>query len=260
MLKGICRLSVIPVRLEPKDQSEMVSQLLFGEFYEVLETANQGNWLKIRNYFDHYEGWIDRKQFTSISDSFFEQLQGLEFKITTDLVSVLNFNGKKISLLAGSILPFFEHEMFPNDISNHFTGNSKSIGIKLSYDDIETISLQYLHAPYLWGGKTPFGIDCSGFMQVLFKISGYGLKRDAWQQQAQGIAISGITEAKPGDLAFFARDNGKIYHVGMLMNEEKIIHASGKVRIDKLDNKGIFIEEEQKYSHYLHSIRRIVKS
>ncbi len=256
--KGITRLSVIPVRKEPADQSEMVTQLLFGEHFEIVETSIDDKWLRIKNFFDDYEGWIDKKQFTPISEAFYSQLKDFEFKITTEMVSRLDFNDKQINLLPGSILPFFENEMFTDSMKNQFKGNSKSVGVKYDYDMMEKIAFMFINAPYLWGGKTPFGIDCSGFTQLVFRIGGYALKRDAWQQQQQGELVMNNTIAKPGDLAFFAKEDGRINHVGIVLKDKQIIHASGRVRIDKLDNKGIFIDEDHAYSHLLHSIKRII--
>jgi gamma-D-glutamyl-L-lysine dipeptidyl-peptidase len=115
-----------------------------------------------------------------------------------------------------------------------------------------------LNSPYLWGGKTPFGIDCSGFTQMAYKLAGIKLRRDAWQQAEQGHTINLLEETEPGDLAFFDNDEGNIVHVGIILRDHKIIHAAGKVRIDSIDHYGINNKELKKYTHKLRLIKRMV--
>ncbi len=124
-------------------------------------------------------------------------------------------------------------------------------------ESIDLVAKSFINAPYLWGGRTHFGIDCSGFTQVVFKLKGAQLKRDASLQAQQGALINSLSDALIGDLAFFKNADGKVTHVGMLLNREHIIHASGKVKIDTIDEKGIYSEELQRYTHNLHSIKRI---
>ncbi len=257
--KGICRLSVVPVRNEGKEQSEMVTQLLFGDFYEVIAQSENGNWLQIKIAYDGYTGWIDKNQFTSITDEFFDQLANSDRQISTDLVSKLSHDGMTSNLVIGSTLPFTGNELFQIGENLLFEGNSKAQSEKLSIDYVEKYATLYLNAPYMWGGKSPFGIDCSGFTQMVFKLCGYRLLRDAGLQADQGDLVHHIDEAKAGDLAFFAKNDNKVYHVGIIMKENMIIHSSGFVRIDKLDDTGIFNKSLNRYTHNLFSIRRILK-
>ncbi len=230
-MNGINFLASIPMRKEPSDTSEMVNQVLFGEIFEVLE--NQEKWSKIKLHHDKYEGWIDNKQWMRSEE---KRRKNKEQSVVTSLF-VKNNN---LILPAGSFVDAAVSE------------NKKSI--------LQTAKL-FLHVPYLWGGRTFMGIDCSGFTQVVFRIHGTKLLRDAYQQEMQGKKIT-LKDAITNDLAFFSNNAGRVTHVGIIIKEKntfKIIHASGKVRIDRLDEKGIFNEETLLYSHNLYSIKRIVK-
>lgn len=259
-LKGICRLAIVPVRSEPSDRAEMTTQLLFGDHYSVSELSHDQKWVKINIAFDGYEGWIDAKQHNSISLEYFEHLNHTDFKICTDTCSTILYKKQIIQIVLGSILPITNIELFEVSGQFAFNGTSKNLGEKLGFEYLKQIVPKFMNAPYLWGGKTPFGTDCSGFIQQLFKICGFRLKRDAAQQFSQGLVVDSMKDAKPGDLAFFQDEKGKISHVGVLMEDQDIVHASGSVRKDKLDSKGIFNEELTNYTHKLAGLRRILKS
>jgi cell wall-associated NlpC family hydrolase len=159
----------------------------------------------------------------------------------------------------GSILPISQGELFNFDEQFAFNGEAKNLGQKGDFELVKSIALKYLNSPYLWGGKTPFGVDCSGFVQMVFKVAGYKLKRDTCDQVRQGYEVGQLQDAQPGDLVFFSDDKGKIGHVGILFESGKIIHAHGKVRIDTLNEKGIFNEKNKIQTHKLEIIKRILK-
>lgn len=159
----------------------------------------------------------------------------------------------------GSILPIATNELFKMEEQLAFNGESKSLSQKREYDFLKQIAMKYLNAPYLWGGRSPFGIDCSGFTQNVFRICGYVLPRDASQQVKSGVVVDSLAETTPGDLAFFAGESGKITHVGIVIEENQIIHASGKVRIDGIDDRGIVHSDSGKVTHQLSSLRRILR-
>jgi gamma-D-glutamyl-L-lysine dipeptidyl-peptidase len=257
--RGICRLSLVSIRGQSSDKSEMVSQLIFGEHYGVLEVSPDKKWLKILTSFDEYMGWIDVKQHTSISEEYFNQLSNTDYKITLDLVSTILFKKQLLHITIGSMLPIGSNELFQSDETFAFNGEAKSVYQRRDFEFMKAIAKKYIHTPYLWGGKSPFGIDCSGFTQQVFKICGFQLKRDAWQQAQQGQAVIDFSSALPGDLVFFGEDPNKISHVGLLLEDQQIIHASGQVRIDQIDEIGIFNDVMKKYSHKLLSIRRVIK-
>jgi hypothetical protein len=249
MKYGICNLSMVPLRAEAADSSELVTQVLYGELFKVLESRKK--WSRIRLAFDGYEAWIDNKQFLFIEEDNYKHLSKQTPIFSEDLVDMVTTKDKQIlSIVLGSSLNGL-------DFLNHdFEGSS--VQEKFSKENLINTALLYLNTPYLWGGKTPFGIDCSGLTQMVYKINGYPLKRDANQQVEQGEALSFIEESEPGDLAFFDNPEGDITHVGIIMKDNYIIHAHGKVRIDRLDHTGIFNIQTNLHTHKLRVIKRII--
>lgn len=258
MLFGVCRLSIVPVRAETSDKSEQVTQLLFGDRYEVVEEDKEAKWIKIKTHYDQYEGWIDIKQHHPISKEYFKYLNQAEFKITTDVTSSILYNKSRQIILMGSMIPISSSELFKMEEQFAFIGEAKNLGQKREFEFLRTTAVKYLNSPYLWGGKSTFGVDCSGFTQMVFKICGYKLWRDSGQQAIQGKAISAAHEAKNGDLAFFKTSSGKINHVGILLEKDKIIHASGRVRVDHFNEEGILNQDTKIYTHYLSHLRLIL--
>jgi gamma-D-glutamyl-L-lysine dipeptidyl-peptidase len=251
---GICNLANIPLRFEPNDRSEIVSQVLFGEHFYIIEQTQK--WSQIKLEFDDYIGWIDNKQYKQITEEQFNQLSKDSIVLSSDLIEyITSENNLLMPIPLGASLSFLNYDTINSD-SFVFEGLKVS-GIKPKSKLIET-AFMYLNTPYLWGGKTPFGIDCSGFTQMVYKLNGYKLLRDASQQANQGEALSFIEESEPGDLAFFDNDEGNIIHVGIIMENNYIIHASGKVRIDRLDHLGIYNAEVNKHTHKLRVIKKIV--
>ncbi|WP_369752130.1 NlpC/P60 family protein [Flavobacterium sp. WC2409] len=251
---GICNLAIIPLRFEPSDKSEIVSQVLFGEHFEIIEQFKQ--WSRIKMQFDDYEGWVDSKQYQLISEANYIQLSNDTIILNGDLIEYITGNSNLlIPIPLGSSLSFINNNEI--NVNNFYFEGTKINGIKDKKELINTAFL-YLNAPYLWGGKTPFGIDCSGFTQMVYKLNGYKLLRDASQQATQGEALSFIEESEPGDLAFFDNEDGNIIHVGIIMENNYIIHASGKIRIDRLDHLGIYNPEINKHTHKLRVIKKII--
>ncbi len=257
---GISCLSIIPVRIEPSEKSEMVTQVLFGEHFEIFEQIM--GWCRIRLAFDGYEGWIDQKMFTPISERTYHKIEARPFAVTTDVFSLIPFEEEQnVMIAAGSTLPCWRpykkefsigRDVFemPFNVSYGQPRNMRKM--------IVNQAMKYFNAPYLWGGRTPLGIDCSGFTQVIYKTAGMKIPRDAGEQVYHGTAISFLEEALPGDLAFFDNEEGEITHVGIVWEKKKIIHASGKVRIDNIDQYGIYNSELHRRTHTLRVIKRII--
>ena len=249
MKYGLCNLSIVPLRLEAADTSEMVTQVLYGETFKVVEQRKK--WSRIRLFFDTYEGWIDNKQFVLIAEEDYHTLNKQKPRLVSDLVGMLTT--EENMLLA---LPLGCNVAAASYLKHISEGTY--VSEKQPKAHIVDTALLYLNAPYLWGGKTPFGIDCSGFTQMCYKLNGYKLLRDASQQATQGEPLSFIEESEPGDLAFFDNAEGDITHVGIIMKDNYIIHAHGKVRIDRIDHTGIFNYEQRQHTHKLRVIKRIV--
>ncbi len=249
MQYGICNLSIVPVRMQPADASEMVSQLLFGEHFKILE--ERGKWSRIRIAFDSYEGWIDNRQFEKIEEEHYHQLDENVSEYSADLVDYLvDDHNRFTSIPMGAVVNS------ASILNQKFDGNVLS-GKREKSELIET-SFIYLNTPFLWGGKTPFGMDSSGLAQMVYKLNGYSLLRDSAQQARQGEPLSFIEESEPGDLAFFDDSEGKITHVGIMMQDNFIIHVDGKVRIDRIDHSGIFNLDSRKHTHQLRVIKKII--
>lgn len=240
--------SVNPVRAEASHKAEMVTQMLFGETAQVLE--EQTDFYKVKCTLDNYEGWVQRSQVCDITAKFFrKKIKG----ISTDNRTI-RFNGEAMQLPLGSQV-----------------WNTKSIGqysvsysrvplntdIVFNEENIASVSKKYLNTSYLWGGRSTNGIDCSGFSQQVFRILNIKLPRDAYQQAELGEVIGFLTESKCGDLAFFDNKEGKIVHVGILLDSKTIIHSMGKVRIDKIDTEGIINLDTGVRTHHLRVIKRI---
>ncbi len=254
---GVCNLSVVPLRAEPSDRSEMSSQLLFGDHFTILERTDK--WTRLFTAFDEYEGWIDNKQFEEIEQAAYVALHDLNtvLGLAVSHKVIKTSTGEPLHLLAGSNIPaMLDNYFYLRDTRYRFEG----IGIHPSRDPFRNTVMQtamfYLNAPYSWGGKSLFGIDCSGFTQMVFRQFGIRLKRDAYQQAEQGELVGFLQESRAGDLAFFDNEEGRIVHVGIMLDNERIIHASGKVRIDLVDSQGIFNKELNRYTHKLRIVKR----
>lgn len=250
MQYGICPLSVVPIRSIADDAGEMTSQLLYGEHFKILERRKF--WSRIRMAFDDFEGWVSSRQIAVIESENYEGIEnGEDVKYASDLISfVSSDSGVLLPIIVGSTIQ--DVKELPHTFEGAMTDS------KNNKSDLLKTAMLYINAPFLSGGRTPFGIDSSGFTQMAYKINGYSLKRKSSEQSAQGDALSFIEECEPGDLAFFDNNEGVIDHVGIIMKDNYVIHAFGKVRIDRIDHTGIFNTETGSYTHSLRVIKKIV--
>ncbi len=255
MKYGICNLSNIPLREAADNTSEMISQVLFGDHYKVVQENKQ--WLKIKLNFDNCEGWIEVSQFLEITKEYFEKLSKAIFITSNEMVDFIEDDQNNLlPILLGSRLPFYSKKSF-EVIDQRFLFEGRTSGAKTSKPAIVNAAFTYLNSPFLWGGKTPFGIDSAGFTQMVYRLNGHNLFRKASEQATQGEVLSFIEESEPGDLAFFDDNEGVIIHVGIILANHHIIHASGKVRIDRLDHSGIYNADLKKHTHKLRVIKKI---
>ncbi len=249
---ALAYLNMVPLRAEPNHRSEMVSQVLFGEYVIVLETKDDWSYVELEQ--DGYKAWIETIQLVPTTQNDYEKFtKSTKVKVVDDFVSV-QLDDVRVLVAKGSNLPLFSKGTFVfNNKKISFSGDV--IRGKQSREEIIETSLSYLNTPYLWGGKTPLGLDCSGFSQMVYHLNGYTIKRDASLQATQGELVAFLSQAQAGDLAFFDEEE-QIMHVGIILENEKIIHAAkGKVRIDRLDQEGIYNDELKKYTHHLRMVR-----
>ncbi len=250
MQYGICHLSIVPLRASASHESEMISQLLYGEHFKILE--ERAHWSRVRNSFDDFEAWIDKKQYKNIEETEYFSLNEEDLQLSSDLIEyITDENGLLMPIALGSVLNF------SHNLGHSYDGEKTKLSASVKGNLINTAIL-YLNSPHIWGGKSPFGIDCSGFTQTVYKLNGFEIKRNASDQAKQGEALSFIEECEPGDLAFFDDNDGVINHVGIMMKDNHIIHVDGKVRIDRIDHSGIFNTELRKHTHKLRVIKKII--
>ena len=244
------------MRSEASDKAEMVNQILFGEHFKIIE--KKAKWLKIRLAHDNYEGWICHKQYFQIDKAQYLTLSEDTQHYNYNLIDALTTDlGDIIPICLGSTLPFYDGKYcLINGKSLHFESAHKP-KLNIKKTDIVNTAYMYLHAPYMWGGRTPLGVDCSGFTQMVYRLNGISIPRDAFQQVELGTTLSFIEEAEPGDLAFFDNSEGTIIHVGLILENNYILHASGTVRIDRIDQQGIFHKQLGEHTHKLRLIKQI---
>jgi len=256
---GIVQIPCKGVRKESSEQSEMISQLLFGEIFEILEKSP--GWLLVKNEFDGYEGWISQSGTALLAAEELQQYRNYSKCIQPDtFLSLQRSSGEERMLIpAGSVVYYDDNA--PLKVHCSETYRVENPCREISGDITERIlktGKQFLNTPYLWGGKSTFGTDCSGLVQTVFKILGVSLSRDTSLQVTQGTALNMLPEARTGDLVFFDDEEGEIVHVGLLMEPGLVLHASGLVRIDPIDHQGIYSRELKRYTHKLRVIKRVI--
>ncbi|KAA3623257.1 MAG: hypothetical protein DWQ02_24780 [Bacteroidetes bacterium] len=257
MTYAICPVSTAPVRNTSSHKSEMISQLLFGELVEVLELKGR-QWVKVRCCDDNFVGWVSSNQLEIITPSEYEIYRD-NFAFVFDFFHPAHANSHFMPLMVGCRLPNFDGIQFTIG-ENTFNFSGRAVypqDAKRDPEILVKLAKMYLNVPFLWGGRSAMGIDAPGFVQVVCRMSGIQLPREAEEQIYSGDNVEFIDHALPGDLAYFENTRGRITHVGILLKDKQVIHAYGKVRIDDIDHFGIFNQELKRYTHKLRLIKRI---
>ena len=273
-MKGISLYSIVPVRVDAREGAEQETQMLFGETCEIIdrlpsEPDEQPQWYQVRLDADGEEGYVDAKMVTAMSDEEYTAYSSApkETMVAFPMAYAMSENnGQTIPLTAGTRL------------ANYQNGRFEVLGVGFRIDPSMVITaprtlnqenlLQtvrfFLNVPYLWGGKNALGMDCSGFVQVIMSLFGITLPRNASQQAKEGTAVSSLIEGQAGDLVFFTKphqavpeEDIHITHVGILIDSERVIHCSGRVKVEKIDSTGIFNPEIGDYSHRLVAVRKV---
>lgn len=253
---AVCSLNAIAVRSQPSQRSEMISQLLFGELAEVMEIKGQA-WSRIRCEWDNTVGWAASNQLMPITPAEYESYQQ-SFALSLELFQAVTASDHFLPVSMGARFPGFDGIRFCLGERDYtFSGQVIFPGPEVQTRDmVVKLARRFLHTPFLWGGRSPLGVDGAGLVQAVFRLCGIRLPRHAEQQVFEGDVVDFIEQAHPGDIAFFENNFGRVFHTGILLNDNQIIHAFGKVRIDMLDHYGIYDLERRKYSHRL----RVIKS
>jgi cell wall-associated NlpC family hydrolase len=256
---GYCFVGVLPIKKEANSSSEQVSQMVFGETATVIEEIANSTWIKIITNYDSYQGYVDKRNLIFVSENYYQEI----IKQNADLFSwnCISFvNIKKGDKITSFPIPKASRIINTNYKINDYCFSVQDAELVKTYpfnkEIFTKIAFSYLNCPYQWGGKSNWGIDCSGFTQQVFAFFNKKLLRDASLQSKQGIEVKNISVAKLSDLCFFDNEKGNVNHVGILLDNNYIIHSSGRVRVDKIDEKGIIDSDTNKYSHHLNSIRR----
>ena len=255
---GLCRVCVAPIRKKADDASEMISQLLYGELITILTKKNK-SWVKVRCEWDGYQGWMDPKQLIGLTEEEFDdhtENRAYPLEVAHPIMS----GDISFPIVCASSLPQYDGMTFKVK-KEKLVYSGQVIApdqVTITPELLIKVAKKYINAPYLWGGRSPFGIDCSGFTQAVFKIFGLKLPRDAYQQAVVGEMVDFVAASNVGDLAYFVNKEGVIHHVGIILEDNYIIHASGMVRIDKLDHFGIYHKGKRSYTHTLRFIKRVI--
>ncbi len=268
-MKAIALHSVVPVRTEAREGAEQSTQMLFGELCTILEKRPRWNRVKLDS--DGQEGWVDEKMIASIGGKDYTAYKKAYASAATVVFpmayAMSENNGQTIPLTAGTKLTNYNVQTANGASVARF--EVLGVGFRIDPSMVRTQPLElnlqtllettrfFINVPYLWGGKNALGMDCSGFTQVVMSLFGKHLLRNASEQATQGRAVADLKKAKAGDLVFFDHEDGKISHVGIVIDSERIIHCSGRVKVEKLDSNGIFSAEFGQYTHHLVSIRRV---
>jgi len=261
MKYGAVHCSLAAIRKAPSEKSEMVNQMLFGEYVTIHKVLRR--WMYVESAYDGYPGWINSLSIIPLTDDNLIHYNDKNSIVLPRLSRAVIHEQRElyIHLVPGSLLPSYDGE------NGEFRLGSQRYKLdipveqeimKLDRNHVVKTGFAFLNSPYLWGGRSPCGIDSPGLIQIVWKIHGVCLPREVDQQITYGSTVNFIEEAEPGDLAFFDNEEGKIAHAGIIVDKNSILHASGSVRIDAVDHQGIYREDTGEYTHRLRVIKNVI--
>lgn len=258
MRYGVCAVGVSSVRVRTSHKSELLSQLLFGECLEILERKGR-QWARVRCAWDDFVGWVATNEIMEITRSEFERMTASPSS-SLEYSQALRAPDHFLPIPLGASLPEFDGiRLQLGNRYYEFSGQSIQAGEKPATPQlILKLARRYLYVPYLWGGRSVYGIDSPGLIQMIFKLAGIALPREANQQVHLGESVDFIDQSQEGDLVFFENRARRINHVGILLGNGEVLHAYGRVRIDKIDHYGIYDTVERRYTHKLRVLRRLL--
>ncbi len=244
------RSGIVPVRSEARDASEMQTQLLLGETAKVNEVRER--WVHITADHDGYRGWVNRNQMSELSPDEYEQWKDHPKRRHSPFAS-FRIHNETESLWVPTVAPVVieDNRVRIPETTFSFADRPRL----LRHDSIIETAHEFLGTPYLWGGRTDTGIDCSGFIQTVYGIHGSGLPRDSGLQfKSVESYTKDIHQAKPGDIVYFNTGGGPITHVGFYIGDGVLLHASGNVKHNRLikeesGNNGCFPYDQRLAGH-----------
>ena len=233
--------SVAPIYSKPSFSSELINQALFWE--ELIVESLGDNWLKIRQR-DGYVGWVHSFYITDSktydNNKILKNIDNWYF-VKSRFLEIITPQKASLFLSFGSIIPCITKNnkfyiILPNGDENYIDKNSLiNVNQHISIDEVINLSKSLLNVPYLWGGRSSYGIDCSGLIQLLLGFLKIHFPRDTKDQiKYKNIELIKYNY-KRGDLIFFSKNN-IINHVGMFINEKEYIHSSGCVKINSYNS------------------------
>jgi hypothetical protein len=236
----------------------MRSQLLFGEVVKVLEVKDR-KWAHVLQPEDGFSGWVGVNQLLLITTEEAAHYQE-NFAYALELYQPILARDHFLPISFGARLPDFDGMHF------HFGGERYTFSGQAVFardvapkpELVIKLARKLLNVPFLWGGRTPLGIDAPALVQLAYQITGTYLPRTVEAQVKCGRSVDFVQQSQAADLAFFDELGGKVNHAGLILPGSQILHCYERVRIDAIDHYGIYNYELGQYTHRLRIVKRLL--